>query len=51
MVFPQPGIHAEQIALTVILLLEILGRLKAGHPAELVLANHAHAKVFRFLCF
>ena len=48
MVFPQSGIHAEQIALTVILLLEILGRLKAGHPAELVLANHAHAKVFRF---
>jgi hypothetical protein len=48
MVLPQPGIHAEQIALTVVLLLEILRRLKPCHPAELVLADHVHAKVFRF---
>ena len=48
MVFAEPGIHAEQIALPVVLLLEIFRRLNAGHPAEIVLADDAHAEIFRF---
>ncbi len=48
MVFAEPRIHAEQIALRVVLLLEIFGRLDAGHPAEIVLADDPHAEVFRF---
>ena len=39
MVFAQARIHAQQIALPVVLLLEILGRLNARHAAEIVLAD------------
>ncbi len=49
MVFAQTRIHAQQIALPVVLLLEIFGRLNAGHPAEVVLADDAHAQVFGLL--
>ena len=48
MVFAETGIHAEQIALPVVLLLEIFRRLNAGHPAEIVLADDPHAEIVRF---
>ena len=48
MVFAESGIHAQQIALPVVLLFEIFRRLNAGHPAEVVLGDDAHAEIFRF---
>ena len=48
MIFSQPGIHAEEVALTVVLLLEVFWRLKPCQSAKIVLANHPNAKVFRF---
>jgi len=48
MIFTQATVHPEQIALRVVLLLEILRRLDAGHPAEVVLADDAHPKLFGF---
>ena len=46
MVLAQARIHAQQIALAVVLLLEILGRLDARHAAEIVLADDADAEIF-----
>ena len=48
MVLTQPGIHAQQVSLPVVLLLEIFRRLDARHAAEVVLADHPNAEVFRF---
>jgi hypothetical protein len=56
MVFPQSRIHAQQITLSVVLLLQIFRRLNPDHAAEIVLSDDAHAEIFRlpllltFLC-
>jgi hypothetical protein len=46
-VFSQAGVHAQKIALGVVLLLEIFRRRHAHHSAELALRDDANSEVLR----